>query len=348
MGRSFAYRFEPVDRCVMCGSGEAQILGRRLNGHQGLRPRRVGGIATTIARCRDCGLIFSDPRPVPGTLEQHYELPPEEYWRDAQLAANDAGHGIPTDVFRRLWPGKARPRALDIGAGLGQTMAALDRDGFEAFGFEPSAPFRDRAIERGIDPERLKLGAVEDAEYEPGSFDLVSFGAVLEHVHNPAAALERALAWLSPGGLMFVEVPSARWLMGRLLNATYRARGLDYVTNLSPMHPPYHLYEFTRRSFAEHGRHAGYVVRECDILPCETFLPPRLQPIAQRVMAATDTGMQLRVWLSAGDRGPMGPLRESDSRGQVAAGGLSPTAPAGVPGASSRSRRAPPRARSHP
>ena len=68
---------------------------------------------------------------------------------------------------------------------------------------------------------------------------------MLEHLQDPAAALTRALGWLAPSGLIHVEVPSAKWLLGRLLNLATRGLGMDYVTNLSPMHPPYHLYEFT-------------------------------------------------------------------------------------------------------
>jgi SAM-dependent methyltransferase len=236
-GGTYTYRFEPATACVMCGSAEAKTLGRRLNGHQGLRPRRNVGVAAAVVRCQGCGLIYSNPRPVPETLGQHYERPPEDYWRETQLREADENSGIPVATFRRLWSRSSTPRALDIGAGLGQTMAALSQEGFDTWGFEPSAAFRDRAIERGISGDRLQLAAVENAEYEPGAFDVVAFGAVLEHVHDPAAALERALGWLAPDGLMFVEVPSARWLIGRLLNIAYRAQGLDYVTNLRPDAP---------------------------------------------------------------------------------------------------------------
>ena len=281
----------------MCKSRRARVLGRRLDGHQGLRPRRVRGVTTTIVRCRDCGLIYSSPQPVPETLAQHYERPPENYWRDRQMQSSDAG-GVPLGQFRAVWHGDRRPRAVDIGAGLGQTMDRLARAGFEVWGCEPSAQFRDRAIERGIRPERLQLATVEEAAYEPRSFDLVSFCAVLEHIADPARALERALPWLAPEGVMFIEVPSAGWLIGRLLNLAYRVQRLDYVTNLSPMHAPYHLYEFTIDAFQRHGRRAGYTVASARFLPCETFLPKPFEPTAQRLMATTGTGMQLQVWLA--------------------------------------------------
>jgi SAM-dependent methyltransferase len=283
----------------MCLDASQHVLGRRLNHRQGVRPRRSLGVAVTVVQCKGCGLIFTNPRPVPQSLGDHYEKPPEEYWRPEQLEERTDHGAIPFDTFQTLH--KPQPhtlRALDVGAGLGHDMLQLNRAGFDTWGLEPSAAFREGAIARGADPGRLKLATAETAEYDSGAFDLVSFGAVLEHLHDPAYAIERAISWLAPGGLLFAEVPSARWLMGRLLNLVYRVQGLDYVTNLSPMHDPYHLYEFTPEAFQRHGARAGYTVAHIDIMACETFLPKRIEPLAQKAMDRTGTGMQLAVWLT--------------------------------------------------
>jgi SAM-dependent methyltransferase len=280
----------------MCACPEARILGRRLNVHQGLRARRAIGVATTVVRCEECGLIFANPRPIADTLADHYGVAPEDYWRPGYFdGSDDCRYYI--DKFRRLWLGGRAPRVLDIGAGIGKTMAALESQGFDVFGLEPSHEFRERAIANGIAPDRLRLAAIEDVEYEPQTFDLVSLCAVLEHVNNPAAAIERALSWTRREGLLLVEVPSARWLLGRLLNVAYRAQGLDYVTNLSPMHPPYHLYEFTLDSFARHSGRAGYEIVTHRYLPCDTYLPRGAATVAAKIMAATGTGMELELWL---------------------------------------------------
>lgn len=291
------YRFESATECVMCTCRDARTLGRRLNRHQGIRPRRATGVATTVVQCRKCGLIYADPRPVPETLAQHYGVSPEEYWRPAYFETERSHFEYFASKFRSLWRSDRVPRALDVGAGAGKLMAALEAEGFDVFGIEPSCQFRARAIARGISRDRLQLAAIENAQYEPLAFDFVCFSAVLEHLHNPAIAVERALAWTARGGLLFVEVPSAHWLLGRLLNLAYRAQGLDYVTNLSPMHPPYHLYEFTLEAFAQHSRRAAYEVVEHRFVPCETFLPAGVETVAAKIMQATNTGMVLQLWL---------------------------------------------------
>ena len=106
------------------------------------------------------------------------------------------------------------------------------------------------------------------------SFDFITFGAVLEHLYDPAFALDRAMKWLKPGGIIQAEVPSADHLMSKLLNFYFKLRGTNYVTHISPMHSPFHLYEFTPRSFARFDLvHHRYEVLQHP--PCPRPLHPR-------------------------------------------------------------------------
>jgi hypothetical protein len=77
------YEFRHAESCNLCGAKTDghKVLGRRLNRSQGLRPWRRAGIATTILRCRRCGLHSANPLPVPADLNDHYGVPPEDYWK---------------------------------------------------------------------------------------------------------------------------------------------------------------------------------------------------------------------------------------------------------------------------
>jgi SAM-dependent methyltransferase len=299
---SFTYAFQPQARCNMCTASvadTAKTLGKRLGRRQGLRPRKQAGVTTTVQRCTSCGLIFSNPMPIPQDLGQHYDVPVESYWtRDLTVA--DAYFARQIDTFRSLWrPAEgAAPVVLDIGAGVGRAMASLEKAGFDVFGLEPSAPFREVAIDRnGISPDRLSLAGIEEAGYADASFDFVTFGAVLEHLLDPAGCLERALGWTRPGGLIHVEVPSADWLLARMLDLAYRVQGLDYTTHLSPMHSPFHLYEFTLVSFERHAQRAGYEIASHRRLVADPYAPAWLRRPLTKLMKRTGTGMQLEVWL---------------------------------------------------
>lgn len=294
------YDFIPVTTCEMCGSGRFRTLGLRLNRSQGMNPRRAAGIAVSVKKCEECQLIFADPRPKPADLSDHYGVPPESYWtRSSEWAVPDDYFAEQIARAKQLIGFRPGMTALDIGAGLGKAMKALERAGFDTYGIEPSATFRAKSIERmGIVADRLQLAGVEDATFSRDSFDFVTFGAVLEHIQEPGRAVERAMQWLKPGGVMHAEVPSSRYLISKVVNGYFSLRGVNLVTNLSPMHPPYHLYEFGLQSFLTHGSRTGYEVADHQFHVCAIpHIPKVLHPALRKWMARTETGMQLTVWL---------------------------------------------------
>jgi ubiquinone/menaquinone biosynthesis C-methylase UbiE len=148
-----------------------------------------------------------------------------------------------------------------------------------------------------ISPERLILSSIEDAEYPENFFDFITFGAVLEHLYDPNDSIKKALSWLKPGGIIHIEVPSSEWLTHKLVNFYYKLRGLEYVANLSPMHEPYHLYEFDLKTFKINGEKLGYKVARFDYYVCDTFLPKSLDFILKPYMRKKNKGMQLCVFL---------------------------------------------------
>jgi SAM-dependent methyltransferase len=295
-----SYRFEPVAHCDMCGADRRRflVMGMRLNHSQGLKARSAAGIAVSVKKCRNCELVFADPQPIPDSFEAHYGSP-GDYWTPEQVEDEVDHFRDEIAAAKRLLRFGKGTRALDVGAGLGKAMRALTSAGFDTYGLEPSAEFRKAALAHGgICDDRLELAAIEDAHYPPEHFDFITFGAVLEHLQSPSRALERALKWLKPGGVIQAEVPSSRWLISRVVNAYYRFRGTRLVTNISPMHVPYHLFEFSPRSFELHGRRAGYSVAERRFMVCSIPHVPRLMHAPLRWgMDRTGTGMQLEVYL---------------------------------------------------
>jgi SAM-dependent methyltransferase len=225
-------------------------------------------------------------------LAEHYGIPAEDYWGDIPKWT-PAYFKREIAAAKRLIDFQPGMKALDVGVGSGAAMLSLEHADFEAWGLEPSAPFRKFAIAtRGVCKNRVQLAAVEEAEYPAESFDFITFGAVLEHLYDPRAALQRALNWLKPGGVIQVEVPSADWLIPKLVNAFFRLRGTNYVTHISPMHSPFHLYEFTTRSFRDFNV-ADHWLAVCGI----PHVPHVLHPALRWIMERTGTGMQLTVYL---------------------------------------------------
>jgi len=293
------YSFNYFNHCNMCGADHSKfnILGRRLNQSQGRNPKRKIGVSVTIVQCKTCELIFSNPQPIPERIEDHYGTP-ENYWKEDYFKI-DENHFLPEiEWLKSLVDIKPNMKTLDIGAGLGKCMTALAKQGCEAYGIEPSEAFYKRAIERmNISPDRLKLSSIEDAEYPENFFDFITFGAVLEHLYDPSQSILKAMKWLKKDGLIHIEVPSSDWLVSKLINLYYKLSRSDFVGNVSPMHNPYHLYEYSRMSFQKHSKMHNYAIADHRYHVCETFMPKAIDFFIKPYMKWTNTGMLLSIWL---------------------------------------------------
>lgn len=102
-------------------------------------------------------------------------------------------------------------RVLDVGAGPGRLVAALNDAGFRATGIEPSRRSTALAHQAGITVERSDLYDHEDAE-----LDAAVMWHVLEHLDDPPAGLVTVRAWLRPGGLLLVGVPNLASLQAEI------------------------------------------------------------------------------------------------------------------------------------
>ncbi len=296
------YYFDQIFHCEMCGSPVADhtILGQRLNQSQGLNPKKAAGISVSVMKCSNCNLIYSNPQPIPFNIQDHYGIPPEEYWNTQKFEWSADYFSEQIKKAKELIEFKPGMKALDCGAGLGKGMLSLQNAGFDTYGFEASIPFYERALSQmKISPDRLLLGKLEEVDYEKDSFDFINFGAVLEHFYHPSDCIKRAMSWLKPGGVLHIEVPSSNHFIAKLLNSYYKIRGTNYVTHLSPMHSPFHLYEFDIKSFTENAKLTKqYTIAYQHYMVGTIFHGPRfIQPLLKKYMELTDKGLQLVVWL---------------------------------------------------
>ena len=299
------YLFFEKPECHFCGTStnENKILGLRLNKSQGLNPKNKTGIAVSVIKCKKCSLIYSNPQPVPVNIQDHYGIPPENYWKEEYFSVDENYFSDQIKIAKKLIDFTDGMDALDIGAGLGKCMISLNSNGFNTFGIEPSITFRDKAIEKmKIDPEKIKLGMVEEVDFPEESFDFITFGAVLEHLYNPAEAIEKTLKWLKPNGVIQIEVPSSKWLIPKFFNFYFKLRRTNYVTNLSPMHEPFHMFEFDLNSFKELSKSQAFDIAHHEYMIGDIYhMPKFIHPLLRWYMKVTNRGMQLTVYLKRRD-----------------------------------------------
>lgn len=244
---------EQVERCNLCGAQDEEFLFLRGDLALGL-PGEF-----RVVRCRQCGLIYLNPRPTVRAIGYYY---PAAYacFNLPALAQEDAGRPPQTrdkNLARRcqlVAKHRAPGRLLDVGCSDGRFLHQMQQlGGWECIGVE----LMDDAAAVGRQRYGLTIltGVVEAVDLPLHSFDVITLWDVLEHVHDPAGVLQRVAELLRPGGVLLFSVPLLDSLGGRVFGKYW----IGYET-------PRHLHIFTRKTVQQYLRNGGFQVLQETVL----------------------------------------------------------------------------------
>nr|PZN27499.1 MAG: class I SAM-dependent methyltransferase [Chloroflexota bacterium] len=191
-----------------------------------------------VVRCRTCGLMRTNPRPTLETMGYYY---PDNYGPFVGAEINAADNG-PVPAWKRALrallelnterlPPVPPGRMLEVGCASGAFLHRMARRGWAVEGIEPSERAAQAARALGY---RVQIGSLEQATAPAEPLDLVVGWMVLEHLHEPVAALRKLAGWVRPGGWLAISVPNAAALDFRLFRDAWYS--LDV---------PRHTYHFT-------------------------------------------------------------------------------------------------------
>lgn len=158
----------------------------------------------SIHICNHCGLVQSLPR-IDRTTREVANVSSGADWGNVRY-----GKGFRTAAHSALFGSLGllgHPRILDVGANRGSfidaALAAWPNTRITAI--EPdgrvTAPYEGRAN------VTLLRRRIEEAPFEPGTFDLIYSSHTLEHLKSPRATLLEHAKALAPGGRLLLEVP---------------------------------------------------------------------------------------------------------------------------------------------
>ncbi len=228
--------------CNICDSTEFEVV-------------YVAGRAqqNQIVRCRNCGLMYANPRPAQAAHAALADRTSEELARDA--ASTFAVQRIEKEELQvrdyegtrrhlnSLYP--TRGSLLEIGSSYGFLLAAFEADGWDVVGVDPE----DLACQYAKEKHDLKVisGTLQESNFKPDSFDVVIMNHVIEHVPDPVGMLEDIYRVLKPGGHLVMETPVYDTITHRLLAHRERSLSCDG-----------HIYFFTTDSLERTFRLAGF------------------------------------------------------------------------------------------
>jgi len=272
-------------RCPGCGAEEpspATLLrgGDRLTGAPG---------EFSVVSCQACGLAFTQPRLAPEEFSTYYPETYNAYEPNARPRAS-VGERIGAlqrqllvrfGPYRELW--RRRPgRLLDVGCGTGDLAAIFHRHGWRAYGIEPSEQAAEHARAAGVE---VVTGTLADAPWEEESFDAIVFNHSLEHIDDPAEALEQAARLLRPGGVVSIAVPNFGSWHRRLFGSAWFQLDL-----------PRHLQHFDRDSLAGLARRASLRPVATSAISMRPSLLGSLQYAAFGEIRFRGRGFRLLAW----------------------------------------------------
>lgn len=213
----------------------------------------------SIVRCRNCGLIRTNPRVKSDFIGKYY---PENYGpfggtivKDKfTVTKNNSCIGLKflfrkifafnTEVIPNIKPG----RLLEIGCASGSYLHRMSKLGWEVEGIEHSDLAARNARELGYP---VFTGSVETApEYNEG-FNLLVGWMVLEHLYDPIAALSRMRNWANKDAYLVLSVPNIESLEFRFFKHRWYALQL-----------PTHFHHFTPVTIEKLLNKAGWSVEK--------------------------------------------------------------------------------------
>jgi SAM-dependent methyltransferase len=218
--------------CAVCGQGASDVVCsadqvrrqldwvkrfhvRRLKpGRSGKPPRSAledradftQSFATNVVACRDCGLVYRDPRPTSEAIEAIYV---RDRYGEARLEAlADSQHELyvpKVAVLRRWLPAGADVHVLELGSFVGGFLIAALTEQWDVRGIDPGEEVTAFCQERGLPVLR---GTLEEADVPKGSIDCVAVWNTFDQLPDPASTLAAIRRVLRPRGILAVRVPN--------------------------------------------------------------------------------------------------------------------------------------------
>lgn len=315
---------ETLGACPLCGDPRRELLHAALVDDSF---RAVEG-RWSLWRCTACTGAYLDPRPDRATIGEAYR----RYYTHASAAAGPAAlswrgrirqwmqdgylqrrYGAPrpasalgaalyaalppyrhmSDVLYRHLPGPGQGRRLlDVGCGDGGFLRQAQACGWQVEGVEPDAQAVAEGARQGVP---VRQGGLEVYAGQAGCFDLITLSHVIEHLHDPAAALADCRRLLKPGGTLWLATPN--------IDSLGHAR---FGTHWRGLEAPRHLVLFNEPTLRALLRRVGFVQtrRQPSQLPEPFMLARASHAMAGGLPPHGDTpplprGLWWRTWWQA-------------------------------------------------
>lgn len=226
--------YERLTKCPLCKSGH-------FNNYIVVKDHSVSKESFTLCKCKNCKLIFTNPRPDQKNIGKYYQS--ENY-----VSHSNKGNNLVNILYKTVrsytlgekvgWLNsyvKKKGRLLDYGCGTGHFLNRAQKNGWDTIGVEPNP----QAAEIAAKNNKIKIYHSIELFDNENKFDAITLFHVLEHVHDLSFTLKSLLGKLKKRGTLFIAVPN---------NDSYDAK--NYKENWAALDVPRHLYHFDQNTMS--------------------------------------------------------------------------------------------------
>ncbi len=199
-----------------------------------------------VYRCCRCGLIYAGETRNDAELRKHYSKDYfDSYFRNEAVHLTKRFKKRLSDIRRYAPAGNI----LDVGCGAGFFLHLTEQHGYSVKGVELSQFAAEYARSSfGLD---VFHGYLDEAGYDPESFDIITLWHILEHVTDPRQFLAQVHALLKKDGILALEVPNI---------GSFPARVSGLFWEL--MAPREHFYYFTQDTLTRLLQEEGFTITD--------------------------------------------------------------------------------------
>ncbi len=218
--------------CVLCGSKNATLIKEKL----GYR----------VNQCKDCEMIYVNPRPSPDALKEIYNDPKSNFYNGEYAQALELEKETLKQIVSSLKSRLKSGKIFEIGCSNGDLLKLAQKAGFEVEGCDL---IDQNAIRQKTDFPIYEKTLIE-LKLKSASYDAIIIRNTFEHYFDPAKELAEIKRLLKPGGLLYLKVPNVQFEYGLLCKLAFQ------VDNLFA--PPFHLNHYSPKTLTHFLSIAGF------------------------------------------------------------------------------------------
>lgn len=191
-------------KCAICGESKEDLLMEVKNTHGS---HRLSDEKFYLVRCKDCGLVYINPRPKQNEIGRFYDI---DYYTTGNWFKTSIEKSITRYFNLRkkalIAKYKQLGKLIDIGCGAGDFLSFFASDKWDLYGIEPNSVGFDLSCKKV--EGKIFNNNLSNCKFQGNYFDVITMWHVFEHVYDPNEEVQEIKRILKNDGIFVLAIPN--------------------------------------------------------------------------------------------------------------------------------------------